>query len=77
MYKRQGVDWVHDAAARFRDLGHVLHVEVFVVPRPGRKVGVSKLREIETLLEDLDFQLHDIVVVPTTTIPEFLVKEDR
>lgn len=73
----KGVDWVHDAAARFRDLGHVLHVEVFVVPRPGRKVGVSKLREIETLLEDLDFQLHDIVVVPTTTIPEFLVKEDR
>ena len=48
-----------------------------MVPRPGREVGVGKLREIEKLLDNLDFQLHDIVVVPTAKIPEFLVTEDR
>ncbi|QPK83300.1 cation transporter [Corynebacterium qintianiae] len=73
----QRVDWVRDAAARFRDLGHVLHMEVFVVPRPGHEPGVDKLRALREMLEEFNYQLHDVVVTVVEEIPEFLVEEDR
>ena len=73
----QRTDWVKDASARFRDLGHVLHAEVFVVPREGREVSVDKLRELRQKVEKVDYQLHDVVVTAVSEIPEFLVKEER
>lgn len=73
----QRTGWVEDAAARFRDLGHVLHAEVFVVPRPGHEVGVDALRAVRQAIEKVDYQLDDVVVTAVAEIPEFLVQEHR
>jgi divalent metal cation (Fe/Co/Zn/Cd) transporter len=62
--------WVREAASRVRDQGHVLHAEVFVVPR-----GLPTFRRLEQardLARNLDWKLRDVVIVPVPDLPEEL-----
>lgn len=71
----QHMTWVERAAARVRDEGHVFHVELFAVPKPGRDPGVDTLRELRDAIHALDYKAHDVVVTPVAAIPGYL--EDR
>jgi cation diffusion facilitator family transporter len=65
----RGMDWVADAGARVRDEGHVFHVECFVVPKAGREPSVSQLDEARRGCADLDWKLHDVVIIPVPELP--------
>ena len=59
---------VHETSVRIRDMGHVFHAEVFVVPTHDAPAEVwADLRE---RLVDLDWKLEDLVVVPVPELPE-------
>lgn len=69
--------WVARAAGRFRDLGHVLHAEMFVVPREGHQVDTGELTRLRKRLEAMDYQLHDVVVIPVSEIPNCITNKPR
>ncbi|WP_291314504.1 cation diffusion facilitator family transporter [Corynebacterium sp. UBA2622] len=69
--------WVREAAARVRDEGHVLHVELFAIPHPGQDPDVEKLRELRDALHALDYKVHDVVVTAVPAIPAYLTEEQR
>ncbi|GGD39217.1 cobalt transporter [Microbacterium faecale] len=61
--------WVRASGVRMRDMGHVFHIEVFIVPRRGR----VKLDELEKLRSDivaLDWRAQDVVVTPVADLPD-------
>jgi cation diffusion facilitator family transporter len=62
--------WVEDAAVRLREEGHVHFGEAFVIPRGGR-VDVDTLEETGRRMHDLDWRLHEIVLVPVKELSEF------
>lgn len=62
--------WVRHAGARVRDEGHVFHLEMFVVPRHGADVTVGRCADLRERIEELDWKLEDVVVVPVTELPE-------
>ncbi|MVA76678.1 cation transporter [Auraticoccus sp. F435] len=66
-----GVRWVADAAARVRDEGHVFHVELFVVPRPGQDPPAVELAGLRDSVRELDWKLHDVVVALVPEVPGF------
>lgn len=60
--------WARQVACRARDLGNVLHVEVFVIPREGS----PSLDEIEATghaVAELSWRLQDVVVTPVSHLP--------
>ena len=59
---------VHEANVRMRDLGHVFHTEVFVVP--AYDIGAEELAAIRQRLVNLDWKLEDLVVIPVPELPE-------
>jgi len=61
--------WVRHAGARVRDEGHVFHVEMFVVPQHGADVTVGRCAELRGRLQELDWKLEDVVVVPVAELP--------
>ena len=65
----RGLDWVADVGVRARDEGHVFHVEGFVVPRDGREPSVAGLEEARLGCTELDWRLHDVVLVPVPELP--------
>lgn len=68
--RMRALRWVREAASRVRDQGHVLHAEVFVVPR-----GLPTLRRLEqarVVARDVDWKLRDVVIVPVADLPEEL-----
>jgi hypothetical protein len=65
-------DWVSRGAVRLREEGHVFTGEVLVVPE---EVALSddaelldRLEELAGRLLDLEWKLHDLVVVPVRDI---------
>ena len=60
--------WVQRAAVRVRDMGHVFHAEVFVVPVEG--VSVDQCDALATEIAGLDWKLDDVVVAPVAELPE-------
>ena len=66
----RNLDWVADVGSRVRDEGHVFHVESFIVPRPGTTLSLPALDEAAAILQQLDWKLRDVVVVPVTTLPD-------
>ena len=58
-----GLPWVGEVRVRMRDLGHVFHTEVLVVPR-GAAVDLAELRRARDEARGLDWKLDDLVVVP-------------
>ena len=66
--RMRALRWVRAAGSRVRDEGHVLHAEVFVVPR-----GVLTVRRLERargFARGLDWKLDDVVIVPVAELPE-------
>lgn len=61
--------WVGDAAARVRDLGHLFHVELFVAPHRGATPDLDRLDALQRAVSELDWKLHDVVVVPVRELP--------
>lgn len=66
--------WVTDAAVRARDLGQVLHIELFVVAE-GHTPTAEDLEDLRDRVRDLDWKAHDISVVLVTELPEHLLDE--
>lgn len=62
------VPWVAEAGVRVRDLGHVFHVEAFVVPR-GDVPGLGDLRRVREDVVALDWKVQDLVLVPVEQLP--------
>ena len=65
----RGLDWVAEAGVRVRDEGHVFHVECFVVPRAGHEPSVTQLDDARRGCTDLDWKLHDVVIIPVPELP--------
>lgn len=61
--------WVRDSRTRVRDQGHVFHVEAFVSPSDG-PVTLEQLEEAAALLRDLDWKIHDVVLMPVRDLPD-------
>lgn len=59
---------VKKAAVRVRDLGQVLHVEAFIVPRRGR-IDVAQLEQLQRQIIALDWKMQDVVVIPVSQLP--------
>ncbi|SDE30428.1 cation diffusion facilitator family transporter [Auraticoccus monumenti] len=64
-----GLDWVEHAGTRVRDMGHVTHVEAFVVPT-GDRVTTRQLERAQQRCVDLDWRLQDLVLVVVPELPE-------
>jgi hypothetical protein len=65
----RGLSWVDDAGSRMRDMGHVFHVESFLVPRRGRMPSLAKLEEARAACVALDWKVEDIVLIPVSVLP--------
>src|SRR5699024_5827298 len=61
--------WIDRARARVRDEGHLFHAELFLVPLAGQMPTMDQLSELHEELEDLDWKMHDVVVVPVADLP--------
>jgi cation diffusion facilitator family transporter len=67
---KQEVDataWVADAVVRLRENGHVLAGTVWVVPEDHVEI-VDRVEELTSRLQELDWQLADVVVSPVRSI---------
>lgn len=64
------LDWVEEADVRTRDQGQVFHTEAFVVPHKGEMPSLEELEDLREYLSDLDWKLHDLVVIPVADLPE-------
>ncbi|GIM65811.1 hypothetical protein Pve01_95580 [Planomonospora venezuelensis] len=64
------LSWVDDSRSRVRDQGHVFHVESFVRPVSGRTPTLEQLEAAADVLRELDWKVHDVVVVPVRDLPE-------
>jgi cation diffusion facilitator family transporter len=62
--------WVAEVGCRVRDMGHVFHVEAFVVPRGPHGPSLAQLAEARELATGLDWKVQDLVVVPVDELPE-------
>ncbi|WP_372698205.1 cation transporter [Arthrobacter sp. JSM 101049] len=63
----KGLDWVAEAHSRVRDMGHVFHVESFLVPATGG-VDIHQLREAHDACAQIDWKIQDIVIVPVDEV---------
>ncbi|WP_347041983.1 cation transporter [Brachybacterium nesterenkovii] len=61
--------WVVDTAARVRDLGHLFHDELFVVPFRGATPDLHQLDALRRSVPELDWKHHDVVVAPVRELP--------
>lgn len=67
LHELDRLNWVQDAGCRVRDLGHVFHVEAWVVPRGS--VDASQTAQARDRIAALDWKLEDIVIVPVQKLP--------
>ena len=66
----RGLPWVADSRSRVRDQGHVFHIEAFVRPRAGEVADLERLEEAVAMLRELDWKVHDVVLMPVRDLPE-------
>lgn len=59
---------VREARLMVRDVGHLLSVDGFVVPKG--QLSTSDLEEIVEELRDLDWKINDVVLMPVTRLPD-------
>ncbi len=71
--RMRALAWVEEVRSRVRDQGHVLHAEVFVVPRDGRTPTLGELDAARRSAAALDWKLQDVVVVPVPELPDELL----
>ena len=70
------LSWVEDSRSRVRDQGHVFHVEAFVRPSAGRTPTLEQLEAAVSVLRDLDWKIHDVVVMPVRDLPDTIPAPD-
>lgn len=68
-------DWVDRAIVRVRDMGHVFHTEVMVVPRRRLNPSVDQIEELTRRCQGLDWKTEDTVVVVMHHLPKDLLPE--
>lgn len=61
--------WVKDAKVRLREEGHVYFGEAIVVPADERAL-LHNVEEAQDHLLELDWKLHEIVIMPVTAIEQ-------
>ncbi len=61
--------WISQSRSRVRDQGHVFHIEAFVRPTD-EDVTLERIEEAVTALRNLDWKIHDVVVMPVRDLPE-------
>lgn len=66
----EALDWVKEADIRARDQGQVFHTEAFAVPHTGKMPTLDELEDDREYLSDLDWKLHDLVIIPVAELPE-------
>ncbi len=66
--RMRSLRWVRAAGTRLRDQGHVLHAEIFLVPRG--PVTLRRLERARRIARDLDWKLEDAVIVPVAALPD-------
>lgn len=67
--------WVGKVAVRLRDMGHVFHAEVFVVPVEG--VTAAQCDDLASEIAGLDWKLDDVVVAPVGELPDGVRTQQR
>ncbi len=65
-----GLPWVDSSRSRVRDQGHVFHVESFVRPAGGTSPTLDQLEAAVKVVQDLDWKIHDVVVMPVRDLPD-------
>lgn len=70
-------DWVDRATVRVRDMGHVFHTEVMVVPRRGTDPSVDQIEELARRCRELDWKTDDTVVAVMHHLPKELLPPDQ
>lgn len=65
------VPWAVDARSRVRDVGHLLHVEAFLVPRAGA-VSATQVEEVSECIKALDWKIDEAIVMIVQQIPDSL-----
>lgn len=73
--KLREYDWVEDADVRMRDQGQVFHTEAFIVPPEGREPTLAELEEARSTCADMDWKLHDFVIIPVSEMPEEFIPQ--
>lgn len=68
-----GTRWVNRATVRVRDMGHVFHTEVMVVPQPGVNPTVDQIEDLNNRCRDIDWKTDDTVVVVMHDLPQDLI----
>lgn len=61
--------WVGAVATRVRDQGQFFHVEAFIVPKDGATPTLHELQTATDACRDLDWKIHDMVIVPVPELP--------
>ena len=61
--------WIEQHRSRVRDMGHVFHVEIRVVPRDGR-VDLDRLHQVTEDVRAMDWKLGDVTVSPAHRIDD-------
>jgi cation diffusion facilitator family transporter len=59
--------WIRDAAVRVREEGHVFFADIQVVPAVTENM-TSRLAALTKKLMDLDWRLHDVMIMPVDEI---------
>jgi len=59
--------WVKDVAVRVREEGHVFFADIQVVPTTSENL-TSRVATVAQQLMDLDWRLHDVVIMPVDEI---------
>jgi cation diffusion facilitator family transporter len=62
-------EWVQAAIVRMREMGHVLHAEVWVVPSDEDDLP-ARIEELEARLHETGWMLHDVTVMPVQSIED-------
>jgi hypothetical protein len=63
------LNWVEDAVIQFREEGRLCTGIVYVLPRTTEGLA-EKVAEAIKIIEDLDWRLYDVAVVPVPDLEE-------
>ncbi len=69
--------WVDEAECRARDLGHVLHIEAFVVPVDGHVPSLSQISDLREQCIAVHWRIQDLVLSVVEELPDELLPQLR
>lgn len=64
------VAWIKESAIRARELGQVMHLEVFVVPS-AEQISLRQVNQLKKALQEVDWTVYDVVITPVAELPDF------